>query len=273
MHYNKKINYQFCKNIVIGSTDEKEQELRRVFNQVDEPTSEMDFKLLKCKEWLDALHMSKNFVKTLVHIHEEMYEVKPSSAEITLIEKVLNGINEELVYQRLAETCLFDNRIDFLAFVYTAKRISAFLPPVIFYKDSTQLMYSFFRVGNTTAGSAVFAQMKKKTDFQNQSHSMVGREEIVKKILEAQNRLRKLFSINTIYLYGSCARDEMDEYSDIDLICLIDYEDKFRLAKAISEIHEFFDKLLDLPIDLKIGCDENDPGINANIRRDLYKIY
>jgi len=273
MSYNKKIDYQFCKNIVIGSTDENEWRLRRVFNLIEEPICEAEFRLLKCKKLLESLFVSIDLLKSLNNIHQEMYESPLPCAETALIEKLLNSTNDELIYQRLAESCLFDSRVDFLAFVYTAKRIIAQMPPVIFYMDSTKLMYACFRVGNTKVGSAILTKMKKQTDFQNHCHGLVSREEIIGKLLVVQDQLSKQFSIRTLYLYGSCARNEMDEYSDVDLICIVDYEDKQRLAKETLSIYEFFTRILALPVDLKIGGDEDDVVINANIRQDLYKIF
>lgn len=273
MVYNKKLDYQFCKSIVIGPTKDKERELRRVFYLLDKPQNAEEEKLLKCKRLFEKLLSSDDHLVSLKEIHKKMYGRNLTASELLLVEKALELTNDDLSYQRLAESCLFDERIAFLAFVYTIKRIRADLYPIIFYKESSELMYSYFRVGNTKAASNIFENLKKQTAFQNNRHRLARKEEVVKRILDVQDQLKEVFHIRALYLYGSCARDEMDYYSDVDLICLVSYADNERLAKEKSLVHAYFARLLDLPIDLKMGGEESDVELNANIRRDLYKVF
>ncbi|MHA1196719.1 MAG: nucleotidyltransferase domain-containing protein [Promethearchaeota archaeon] len=68
-------------------------------------------------------------------------------------------------------------------------------------------------------------------------------EEIHKKLNVFINKLKKLFKIQDIYLYGSFYTGKIHEGSDIDLIIVGDFNERFfeRIGKILS--------LTDLPIE------------------------
>ena len=273
MNYNKKIDYQFCKNIVVGTTEEKEQRFRKVFNLKEKPETDNEFKILEHKSMLESLLNTDDIFKELVKIHHSLYDIDLNDIEKNLINQALKITKPDLAYQRIAESCVFDLKIDFIAYIYNAKRIKLGLYPVIFYKELTRIMYGYFRLGNTDEGLEILHKMKRQTESQNQLHEVVNKEIVVNRILAHQELLKSRFGISKLYIYGSCARDEMDEYSDVDIICVVDYHDKNRSAKEISILHIFLAELLNLSIDLKIGDDENELCLNNNIKCDLYKVY
>lgn len=67
-------------------------------------------------------------------------------------------------------------------------------------------------------------------------------EELLRKVKEFAQKLRDLFPIKKIYLYGSLARGEVHEGSDIDLIIVGDFKERF--FERIGKILDF----TDLPI-------------------------
>ena len=69
------------------------------------------------------------------------------------------------------------------------------------------------------------------------------REEIFKKLKGFIRQLKKNFSLKEVYLYGSFAKDEIHEGSDIDLVIVGDF--KGRIFDRINEVL----KLTDLPIE------------------------
>lgn len=273
MTYNKKIDYQFCKNIIVGNTEEEEQALKRVYYGKQKPKTISEFKLLECKAMFELLLSADDLIETLCDIHYSLYKSRLSEEEFKLVDSLFKLGKPDLIYRRLAETCLFDTRVDFLAFIYNAKRISQNLYPIIFYKESTRFMYGYFRIGCVDEGLEVLTKMKLQTEFQNQKHRIVNKEIVVREILKHKELLETRFLISKIYLFGSCSRDEMNEYSDIDMICVVSYHDSKRLAEEVSIIRIFLAELLDLPIDLKIGDDEHELYLNRNIKCDLYKVY
>ena len=76
------------------------------------------------------------------------------------------------------------------------------------------------------------------------------RKEIYKKLKDFIKALKTKFSIKYIYLYGSFARDEIHEGSDIDLVIVGDFKGRIfeRIYKVIS--------LTDLPVEPLVYTEE-----------------
>lgn len=68
-------------------------------------------------------------------------------------------------------------------------------------------------------------------------------QEIYKRLNKFLCRLKKRFAITTVYLYGSFAKEEVHEGSDIDLVIVGNF--KGRMFERIEEIL----KLTELPIE------------------------
>lgn len=68
-------------------------------------------------------------------------------------------------------------------------------------------------------------------------------EEILEGVKEFARKLKESFSVRDVYLYGSFARGEIHEGSDIDLIIVGDFYERFfdRIGKILD--------LTDLPIE------------------------
>jgi predicted nucleotidyltransferase len=77
------------------------------------------------------------------------------------------------------------------------------------------------------------------------------RERLIEAVREFARRLKVLFPIEKIYLYGSFARGEIHEGSDIDLVIVGDFKERFfeRIGLILG--------LTDLPIEpLVYTCKE-----------------
>jgi len=68
-------------------------------------------------------------------------------------------------------------------------------------------------------------------------------EEIYKRLREFISKIKKRFPIHQVYLYGSFARGQVHEGSDIDLVVVGDFKEPF--FDRISKILE----ITDLPIE------------------------
>ncbi|MDI6808216.1 MAG: nucleotidyltransferase domain-containing protein [Candidatus Eisenbacteria bacterium] len=75
-------------------------------------------------------------------------------------------------------------------------------------------------------------------------------EKVFEKLDVFTRKLRKKFSIRAVYLYGSLAKGEMHEGSDIDLMIVGDF--KGRIFQRITEVL----KLTDLPIEPLVYTNE-----------------
>ncbi len=68
-------------------------------------------------------------------------------------------------------------------------------------------------------------------------------KELIDKVRDFAKALPQLLPVNEIYLYGSFAKDEMHEGSDIDLLIIGDFKE--RIFERIGKILD----LTDLPIE------------------------
>lgn len=68
-------------------------------------------------------------------------------------------------------------------------------------------------------------------------------EELVSKIKEFARYLKEILPVNEVYLFGSFAKKEIHEGSDIDLLIIGDFKERFfdRIGKVLD--------LTDLPIE------------------------
>lgn len=90
-------------------------------------------------------------------------------------------------------------------------------------------------------------------------------QEIINKIKGKKNFLATNYSVREIGLFGSVARGEENEKSDIDL--LVSFEDKKKVSLFdMIEIKHYFEDLLGKKIDLV-----HKPMIRSNLKRQILK--
>ena len=77
--------------------------------------------------------------------------------------------------------------------------------------------------------------------------SEVNRSEILKKLTEHQDELRSRFSISTLSLFGSVARDQATSGSDLDI--LVAFNETPGLLKFL-ELKAYLEGLCQCPVDL-----------------------
>lgn len=84
------------------------------------------------------------------------------------------------------------------------------------------------------------------------------RERIIGEVKRFAERLKMLFPIEKIYLYGSFARGEIHEGSDIDLVIVGDFKERFfeRIGKILD--------LTDLPIEPLVYTPEEFEAMKAS---------
>ncbi|MDR2828336.1 MAG: nucleotidyltransferase domain-containing protein [Acholeplasmatales bacterium] len=272
--YNPKLDYQFCKNLIIGSTNENETRLKQVYFGNEVPITNTEIKILKYKEAYEYLKYninSTNIVSTINKVYEMLMHLKLTKEKEKLILHLLNYKNNELIYKNIIESNLFDEDIHFIPFVYNAKRFLNNDYPIIFYKDATELLNSYYKFGDTTEAFNIINNMKKQTEVQNIKHDLFNRNYVVTKLLKDKENLLLNYNVKSVYLVGSSSRDTMNVYSDIDIICILQNykEDNKNYLTLLS----YLGNLFSLHIDLKTGGDINDLDLNPNFKRDLFYVF
>jgi predicted nucleotidyltransferase len=90
--------------------------------------------------------------------------------------------------------------------------------------------------------------------------------EIKKILLEHKKELKEKYKVKTIGIFGSYARGEQKETSDIDI--LIDYYEPISLLKLI-ELENYLSELFGIKVDLITKNSIHNPYLKKSIEEDL----
>ncbi len=90
--------------------------------------------------------------------------------------------------------------------------------------------------------------------------------EIKKILLEHKKELKEKYKVKTIGIFGSYARGEQTETSDIDI--LIDYYEPISLLKLI-ELENYLSELFGIKVDLITKNSIHNPYLKKSIEEDL----
>lgn len=91
------------------------------------------------------------------------------------------------------------------------------------------------------------------------------RQEIIKKITENKDKLRE-FGVTKIGVFGSYARNEQDEASDVDL--LVSFEKGKKNYKNFYNLADFAENILDSDVDL-LTPQSISPYILPHIKKEI----
>jgi len=93
-----------------------------------------------------------------------------------------------------------------------------------------------------------------------------------KMIKEYINKIAESYQIDKVYLFGSMARNEMDDNSDIDLIVVFDGKEDLgdRFLDFILDIQKKFNRRADVITEKMLS---KNPYFKKNVENDLEIIY
>ena len=80
------------------------------------------------------------------------------------------------------------------------------------------------------------------------SYEMLESQEIIKIIKDKYPEIKKRFHVIEIGLFGSCARDEAEEGSDIDL--LVEMEEGYNDLFNLIDLKDFLESVLNAPVEI-----------------------
>ncbi|MDR2827897.1 MAG: nucleotidyltransferase domain-containing protein [Acholeplasmatales bacterium] len=274
--YNPKLDYQFCKNLIIGNTDEFETRLKMVYFNKEKSTTITENKILVLKKALNYLktNITKNIGDTLTTTYKLIFNMDIEKEKMLKILKICSCMDENKIYQLLIEEDIFDTDIIFACFIYNAIRIIKMKHIIIFYNATTKLLNVYYKIRNTAAALQILNIMKKQTKVQNIKHPLFNKEYVVQTIIKNKDTLLNEYYVIELYLVGSASRDTMDCYSDVDVICIVrkkDIESKYSNIKVT--LLEYLKEIFDMHVDLKIGGKINDLNLNDNFKRDLFRVF
>ncbi len=285
MEYNPKINYLCCKYLsqsILMNFDEAQG--KRIFQEKEEPQTEEHILMMKAKTILEIFTNMLNFNDDIV---SSVYLVL-SGEEINRNEKYNQFLN--LLRNTLKEEYCFKNNI--FIFVYVIKnklfkamniemakilfnlvRIFKKQIPLIFYPIQTQVLVNL--IDNNEEIQKInneFYMVEARTLKFNNRHKIIKREEIIKRLINLKDKLKEMYGIFEVSMYGSYARGEENEYSDLDLIVKIDKENKGKNPNGY--LFYCLSNELGILTEGKVKyADSNFEDLTIDMKRDLTLIY
>lgn len=125
------------------------------------------------------------------------------------------------------------------------------LPLIIGNRLLEQLEYEINRGLADTSIEEILFLCEAKSLFFNQVYASLSREELITILKSNQKVIQTEFSIQNMWLYGSFAREEQTEYSDIDI--MVD-----TLANCdLQELKKYLTTMCRRPVDIKIFQSES----------------
>jgi len=92
---------------------------------------------------------------------------------------------------------------------------------------------------------------------------------VVEKLQNLKNTLKDSFGVKNIYLFGSYAREEANEKSDIDII--VEFEKGKETFRNYMALKEFLEKELHKPVDLIVRSALK-PHFEKAIEKEVFSV-
>ena len=282
--YNPKIDYLFCKYLT--SNDfiiEDEAYFRKVYKEEEKPLTKEQIIMLKAKRILNFIKIplvkfNKNNILECYYILTNEKCLLDKEKDKLLDELIRNGNHTNYSFGEQAFLYVLKHNIfksswnkEMAKIIHNFIEIKSNRIPTIFYPYQMKKIMELLSNNNLLGAELEMKKIYYRTYEYNISHEYKSLEEIEKIIKDNIKTLKEKYAIEELYIYGSYARSEQHEYSDLDVFVVINKEKinnqtKYKLEKYISN-------LVKIPVDLLIdGLNTDKEKLNVDIYRHLKQI-
>ena len=268
--YNKKINYLICKYTIAKNLKiEDEQIWRDIYNEKKPPKTNEQKMMMKCKNIFAYINKKEFNKKEIINCYKLM-------ANETINENNLSfSINDNAfdILLAVSEYNIFPLYNDEMAkIIFNFKLIYNGEIPLIVYQSQLEQIKKTLIINKKNCIYELYKIINRTNHF-NIKHRLISFNEIKTKILEIKDILLASFSVKHLYIFGSYSKNEINEYSDLDVFIKV----KRRKKKDINNkyyIVSYLEKALGIPIDGKINDkDYKKSKLKKDMKKNLKKIY
>jgi len=271
--YNKKINFKFLEYLYqhCDSKDLHEMHLKNVLNGKEEKIDNIDIFILRGKEVLD--YILNNKVYNIFNIKNIYYLY---TKEKFIDDNLLNGIikiydteaNKEVeIYRYIIKNNIFGYyNIELAKILFNYIRIIDNNYPLIFYFELTNKINDL--ILNDLDFTKELYKLIELTNHHNIKHEIIEYDYIYNKLIDNKNKLIKM-GINELFIYGSYARKDYNEYSDLDLLCITN--NIFHIDK--ETIKTILEAMLNIIVELNIKSHDYYKFITNDMNDEKIKVY
>lgn len=209
---NKKVIYLMCKWLVSPRINHNEFNLRDVFNHNRQPKTKDEKRILMFKKTF--LFLIDNDIDKAVKTLTYLYDVNFISA-ISLANKVVNKKpNFDLLAFVLRKSEL---PLVYLILFFNALRVKYKKCPIIFRENQYKEILFLLNNKQYNRAKEIYNLCYNKTIKHLEFKQPISKNGIIKCLNDIRTKLDNL-QINKMLIYGSYARDEANENSDLDII-------------------------------------------------------
>lgn len=255
--YNPKIDYLIAKYLTkdINHWDDGESLLKKIYNEEIEPINKYHQKFIKAKQ---CLMLIKKQTRLDIEIIGSCYEIMANEQnhKIDLLKKIISNNDETMVLWEVIEKKVFNKyNFEMAVLIFNYKRLLSNKLPIAFvYGGRMEIEDSINKKDENRLKEIIRISLYKSIKL-NQKHRKLSLETIKNKIINNKEYMIQQFGIKKIYFFGSFARDETNEYSDLDIFIKVHKKRKSDL-KNKKEIFQYLNRLIGIPVDGYVNDNE-----------------
>ena len=272
--YNEKLDYKAVYFLTEQKGDENYTESVEIYYNKQTVTNEWG------KRFISNLQVYEYVFKSDV-LGKEQFEYCAKLAGVSARNKVLKTIAlndlklENLTVKQVISLLkrLIKNRpfethnepLSFIIFNAVLKKIG--YVPIIFTKSYLESIIKQIKSGaDESQIYYMLATFENANENYVKSYAPISKSEVIKRLKGQSERIKNEFGVKNLWLYGSFAKDEQTEFSDVDL--LIEFKEQ-QSENVIIGLKKFTQELTCRRVDLQ---DENNVKHTAFYKRINYKI-
>lgn len=264
--YNPKIDYLICKWLAEPRRNHKEFVLRAVFFNQEIPKTNDQLKICRYRDTFKLLISHK--IDDALEVFFKNYK----QSVLVNCKHIRKYYDKEPNYD-LFRTLLIDSNIPTVLAVllFDAIRVKSDLFPIIFQTRHLDSIIEFIKREEFYEAKRIYDFSLALTERFLIKKSIFSKDFIIEKIGFVRNELKLDYNISKVYIYGSIARDDANEYSDLDVVAvtdLITFDDDY-----VFSLQKYIEEQVKMPIDLHLFSEIVDYSIfDKKIIEDMLQI-
>lgn len=265
LEYNHKIDYLMCKWLVPPRKNHREFRLRDVFYEKTKAKTNDEMRIIAFKSAF--LFLCENKVGEAVEILRPFANINFAQALTTFDETNGKRVDFNLLAYLLSRSTL---PFPYVILYYNSLRVKGKLCPLILRKDQAERIIRLLREREFHAAQEIYKICLCDSERHLIKKRPYSLEEISAIIKSTEEKL-KVYKIAEVHLFGSYARDEASQYSDLDIVVVtrrtvVDNDYLFGLQSVLEGV-------LKIPLDLHLFQNRIDySNFDKKMRDDMVKI-
>lgn len=258
--YNPKIDYFVCKNLAEGlERGYYEEHIRAVYHKEESAKSDFEFMMIKIKEIFKLNDINNNAPMIVNNLYQC---ITNSNIDISF---QLNDFSYLALKNNYAiiDSLKISLELKFILFqivLFLVLSLKYDLPIIPYHFSCKNIFNNLINDSSDETIENNIAILVLRTMKLNQRHDISYSKKVFKILNENKVDLLSNTSILKIGIYGSFATGNMNEYSDLDLLVIMN--EKENIDVILDYSYKFWSFKIDIPIDIKVITEKDLLGLN-----------